>query len=97
MKYLAIEKEMASIDWQSAGEILKKEARQVYSIYLEGVLREIYLTEHNNAVLILECKDEDEAREALGTLPLVKEKMIEFDIVQLLPYRGMLRIMEKED
>ncbi|MEX1377971.1 MAG: hypothetical protein AB1Z23_10950 [Eubacteriales bacterium] len=97
MKYLAIEKEITSIDWQSAGEILKKEARQVFEIYLEGILREIYLTEHNNAVLILECKDEDEAREALGTLPLVKEKMIEFDIVQLLPYRGMLRIMAKED
>lgn len=96
MKYLAIEKEIIDIDWQNAGEILKKEARQVYDIYLKGILREIYQTEHNNAVLILECESMEKATEALSTLPLVKERMIEFDIVQLLPYKGMLRIIERE-
>jgi hypothetical protein len=57
-------------------------------------LREIYFTENKNAVLILECKDKITAKQLLGKLPLVKKKMIDFEITELRPYTGFSRLME---
>ena len=62
---------------------------------LKDVLREIYFTEDKNAVLILECKDKEQAIKLLNSLPLVKNNMITFDVVALLPYTGMERLVEQ--
>jgi hypothetical protein len=43
-------------------------------------------------VLILECADIEEAREVLNTLPLVKEGLITFDVIPLVPYPGFSRL-----
>ena len=94
MKILAIEKEIESTDWSNADQILKDEARQAYRLVLAGSMREMYFTEEHIAVLILEADNLDRAREILGTLPLVKAGMIEFDVMELRPYTGFGRIME---
>jgi len=96
MKILAIEKEIESTDWSNADQILKEEARQAYRLVLAGSMREMYFTEEHIAVLILEADNLDRAREILGTLPLVKAGMIEFDVMELRPYTGFGRIMEIE-
>ena len=94
MKILAIEKEITEIDWNDATNILKQEVKQVYQLYLADQLREIYFTENKNAVLILETENKDQAQQLLNTLPLVQNKMIEFDVMELRPYTGFERIIK---
>jgi hypothetical protein len=94
MKYLALERELDLGQKQSTPSVRESEARRVYELYLQGILREIYFSkEGHNAILILECKDEEEARKTLETLPLVQEKIIEFQLITLLPYTGLDRII----
>lgn len=94
MKILAIEKENPEIDWKNRQDILEKEARAVYNLYLEGSIRDIYFTENKSAVLILECESIQNAIGLLSALPLVKNKMITFDIMELRPYTGFDRILK---
>jgi hypothetical protein len=94
MKYLALERELDQGQKQSTLSGRESEARRVYELYLQGILREIYFSkEGHNAILIMECKDEEEARKTLETLPLVQEKIIEFQLITLLPYTGLDRII----
>ncbi|OFX85401.1 MAG: hypothetical protein A2W99_08140 [Bacteroidetes bacterium GWF2_33_16] len=95
MKIIAIEREIKDVDWSNKSDILEKEAHQVYEMYLLGYLREIYFTENNCAVLILECENIKKATELLNTLPLVEHHMIRFEIMQLNPYNGYDRIINK--
>lgn len=96
MKILAIEKEIDSNIKEQFTPHLKAEAQKVWELNQSGLIREIYFTKNShNAVLILECVDENEARNILNTLPLVKEKLITFDIIPLEPYDGFTRLFEK--
>ena len=93
MKILAIEKEVTGIKEDDYKPFLKHEALEVWNLYQEGIIRELYFTEtDNSAILILECKDADEANKYLNTLPLVKEGLIKFDILPLIPYPGFARL-----
>lgn len=95
MKILAIEKEVSGVDWSTVSkDILTKEARDVYRLYLSEQLREHYFTEARQAVLVLECDSKAHAQTLLSQLPLVTHNLITFDIVELHPYTGYDRIME---
>ncbi|HRZ96391.1 MAG TPA: hypothetical protein P5084_02465 [Paludibacter sp.] len=93
MKFLAIEKDIPNTNRGNIEKILADEARKVYELYLSGALREIYFNEAHNAVLILECESKNQAFQLLDSLPLIKSKMIEFEVMELLPYTGFQRIM----
>lgn len=93
MKFLAIEKDIPNTSWVNSETILADEARKVYEFYLSGSLREIYFNESHNAVLILECESKNQVLQILESLPLVKSRMIEFVVMELLPYTGFQRIM----
>ena len=72
---------------------MKTEAAKVWELYQAGVIRELYFCQDRpSAILILECADADEANEVLGTLPLVKARLIAFDIIPLKPYPGFSRL-----
>ncbi len=94
MKILAIERELKNTDWNRETRILENEARQVYQLYLAGFIREIYFNGDHNAVIILECESIEAADKLLNSLPLVKEGLISFQIMQLLPYSGYDRILK---
>lgn len=94
MKILAIEKEIPAIADQDYVPFLKAEAIKAWELYKEGVFREIYFTENNEAVLVLECNDKTEAEGILSSLPLVKNNLIKFDLYTLLPYNGFERLFE---
>lgn len=94
MKILAIEKELVGIDWSNKSKILENEARQVYKLSLTGYLREIYFNENRCAVLIIESESIEKANELLHTLPLVVGGLIKFELMQLLPYTGLDRIIK---
>lgn len=95
MKLLAIEKEVSGVDWNTVSkELLVKEALNIYKIYLTEQLREHYFNENKSAVLILECESKAHARNLLEKLPLVAEKLISFEIMELHPYTGYDRIIQ---
>jgi muconolactone delta-isomerase len=94
MKVLAIEKEITQEFGNQAW--MAEEARRVYELYKEDKIREIYFQKQNHtAVIIFEVKDMTEARNLINSLPLVKNKLIDFDLVELIPYNGLDRIIEK--
>ncbi len=100
MKIMAFERS-GSTSWPEQAQterLLAAEAHQVWDLQQAGVIREIYFrADRNDAVLVLECRDEPEARRALASLPLVKEALIDFDIVPLRPYPGFARLFAAPD
>jgi hypothetical protein len=93
MKIIAIEKQLQALSGENVAVFYQDEARHAYALYLEGTLREIYLTEANGAVLVLECESLVAADRILRALPLVLAGAIAFDVHELRPYRGYGRLM----
>ena len=97
MKILAIEKEVPGVADADFKPHLKAEAARAWELYQAGVFRELYFRQDwPGAVLMLECADVEEANEVLNTLPLVREGMIAFDIIPLVPYPGFSRLFADE-
>ena len=93
MKILALEKEVPGVAAAAFTPHLQAEAARVWELQQAGVLREIYFRQdRSDAVLILECADVVEAQRVLGTLPLVREKLITFEVIPLKPYPGLARL-----
>ncbi len=93
MKILAIEKEELGIAEEAFKPHLEAEAARVWELYQAGVFRELYFRQDKpSAVLVLECANVEEAHEVLGTLPLVKQGLIAFDVIPLVPYPGFSRL-----
>jgi len=96
MKILALEKEVDGVDWSNLDEVLKQEAHHVYALQKQGIVREIYFNQNHCAVIILECKSAIVAKNTLNELPLVKSGLINFEVMELTPYNGFDRIIEKQ-
>jgi len=97
MKILAIEKDVPGTTADQFKPHLKREAQRAWELYQSGILREFYFrADHSSAVLILECDSLVEAKDALNTLPLVKEGLIAFDIIPLKPYPGFSRLFAED-
>ena len=97
MKILAIEREKSGVTAEQFQPHLRAEAMQAWRLYQSGVIRELYFSQDEHcAVLILECADAAEARQALDTLPLVREGLITFDVIPLVPYPGFERLFSEQ-
>lgn len=93
MKILALEKEIPNTTSEQFTPHLKAEATRVWELHKTGQLREIYFRgDRDEAVLMLECADVEEAEGLLNTLPLVKEGLIAFEVIPLVPYPGFERL-----
>ena len=95
MKILAVEKELPDVNEEQYAPHLKAEALKAWELYQAGKIRELYFSKDDYAVLILECTDEKEAEDVLSSFPLVKEGLIKFEIIPLLPYPGFSRLFNK--
>ena len=92
MKIIAVEKE---IEGKSAylEPFLKEEAHHLWQLYSSEVVREVYFrTDHHTAVIVMECESLYHAKEIIAEFPLVKNKLIEFDLIPLKPYDGFERL-----
>jgi hypothetical protein len=93
MKILAIEKEAAGKTRHDFKPFLKDEALKVWQLYKIGIIREIYFNkEENTAVIIMECENKNDAQNILNDLPLVKNNLINFEIIPLSAYNGFERL-----
>lgn len=98
MKILAMEIEVAGVRPEQFTPYLKAEAARVWELVQSGVVREIYFRQdRNEAVLILECSDADEARKILDGLPLMQAGLIQFEVIPLVPYPGFARLFSKQN
>ena len=93
MKIIALEKEMSTASSFAFRKYAKAEAKALWQLYLEGIVREFYFRKENNsAVLILEAKNKQIAKKTLSKLPFVSKKLIEFELIPLKPYPGFERL-----
>lgn len=93
MKILAFEKEVPGVADDRFEPHLRAEAQRAWELWQSGTVREIYFrADAPMAVLVLECPGVDEALAVLATLPLVREGLIDFDLVPLVPYPGFARL-----
>ncbi len=99
MKILAIEHEPpVATDRQPTSALLRAEALRVWELHQAGMIRELYFrADRPQAVLVLECTDVAEARTILDTLPLVREKLIGFELIPLGAYPGFARLFASID
>jgi len=94
MKFLALEKEMQGVKDDDYTPFLEAEARKAWELQQEGLIRELYFTDDHCAVLILEALDIKHAREIIEQLPLVEQKLIDFDLITLNAYPGFARLFK---
>lgn len=93
MKILAIERELPGATAERFAPVLKAEAARAWELTQAGIFRELYFCQERSiAVIMLECGDRDEAERVLGTLPLVRERLITFDLYPLAAYPGFARL-----
>lgn len=94
MKILAIEKEMPGVADSDYKPWLEAEARKAWELHQEGLIRELYFTDDHCAVLVIEARDKIHAREIIDQLPLVQQKLIDFDLFALTAYTGFARLFK---
>ncbi len=92
MKILAIEKEKPGITTENFKPFLRKEAEHVWELYQKGIIRQIYFNQYKNAVLVIEENTLESAETILNEFPLVKNGLIEFEVMELKPYTGFSRL-----
>ena len=99
MKILAIEHDPPGVsDDQFTESLLRDEAQRAWELHQAGIIRELYFrADRAEAILVLECVDVDEARSVLGTLPLVREKLIGFEVIPLMAYPGFARLFASSE
>ncbi|HAQ20966.1 MAG TPA: superoxide dismutase [Prolixibacteraceae bacterium] len=94
MKILAIEKELRGVSDTDYKPHLEAEARKAWELHQEGLIRELYFTDDHCAVLVLEARDKVHARYIVEQLPLVQQKLIDFDFHILNTYPGFQRLFK---
>lgn len=93
MRILALEHDLPGAPRPDLRDILRAEAAAVWDLQKHGFLREIWFTAgRRRAVIILECTGAPEARSFLATLPLVREGLSEFEVLELSAYDGYERL-----
>ena len=96
MKVLAMEVGVDGVKPEQFQLYLKAEAQSIWELYQSGLIRELYFrADRSEAVLILECRDVNEAEQTLRSLPLVQAGLITFELTPLVTYPGFARLFGK--
>lgn len=90
MKFLAlVRRRSETFTDEQIAAYLEPEAERVRALYMQGVFRAVYSRgDVKGAVVEMECETIDEARQVLETMPFAQQKMIDIEVIPLLPYRG---------
>jgi len=95
LKIIALEKENENVSQYDFERFSKEEAKNLWDLYKNGVVREYYFrNDQNTAVLILEAPDLQTAESELSKLPFVKHNLITFNLIPLKPYPGFERLFK---
>ena len=70
---------------------LGPESKMALQMFASDFIREIYSrNDGQGAILVIEASGEDEVRERLSELPLVKAELLTTEIYGVGPYRGIV-------
>ena len=70
---------------------LDGEAARARELYAQGAFRALHSRgDVPGAVIVVEAADSDEAAALVGSLPFAQQKLMDFQIVPLKPYRGFV-------
>jgi hypothetical protein len=87
MQILAIDRFLPGTTMEKVQPLLREEMVVTWEHYKQGKIRELYFRhDHPGVVLMMECQSLEEAAELIEELPLVKERLIEFDLIPLGPF-----------
>jgi hypothetical protein len=86
MMVLAIGRLREGAEARSVALRARDEMRALWRLYRDGVVREMYWPGRPGAVLLLETAAWRDAESALAGLPLAAAGVIEFELIELLPF-----------
>ena len=91
MKILVMPKPIEGVSREEMLRHAPAEIQAVWELYKQGVVREFYTraNEPGRVVLVFESASEEEAREAIATLPFAQLHLIDFDVIPLAPFYGL--------
>ena len=93
MRILAIEHDLSLTIRPDLPDILRAEAAAVWDLQKRGVIRDIWFTtSRRRAVILLECSGALEARNHLADLPLARQGLSDFEVLELCTYDGYERL-----
>ena len=96
MKIIAIGKIKGNME--KINELMKPEATMAWNLYTKGVFREIYLSTEQvpRSVIVMECENVSEAKKIIQELPLVKNKVTEYDFIPVGPFGALASLFSTE-
>lgn len=93
MKLLAIGRPRPGVDARTAlAPHAAAELRALWALYCDGFVREAYSPGAPGAVLVLEAASIQAATEQLDQLPLVANRIIEFELIEMRPFTPFERL-----
>ncbi len=93
VKFIALEIESPNATAADFEPHLRDEARHVWDLQQQGLVREAYFrSDQHTVVLVLECESLAQAQALTAAFPLVQQGLIHFDIIPLIPYAGLSRL-----
>jgi hypothetical protein len=92
MMILAMEQEARGKTRKAMEPYLQEEASRLWELVQDQIIREVHLRhDRDQLVLLMDCRDDDEAKEHLSKLPLVEKGFITFELIPLKPYEAYSR------
>lgn len=86
MQILAIDKIRQDVTPAMLEPHLPQELAATLKLYLQDKIRTFYFRKDRpGVVFIMECGNVQEAKETLATLPMVQERLLDFDLVPIGP------------
>jgi muconolactone delta-isomerase len=96
MKILVMPKPIEGVSREELLQHAAEEIQAVWELYAQGICREFYTraNEAGRVVLIFESESVEAAKEALAMLPFVQLHLIDFDLIPLAPFTGLVRLFQ---
>jgi hypothetical protein len=92
MKVLAVGRPRALVDPGSAIAPIARKAL-LWRLYASGRVREMYFPGGPGAVLLLETESIDAAQTLLAELPLVTNRIVDFELIELRPVSAFATLL----
>lgn len=77
-------------------ELIRTEAVAAWKLYASDIVRTIhYKADLSGAVMMMEAETEEEIKNAINTLPMIQDGVLEAEIIPLKPYTAFGKLFEK--
>ena len=97
IQFLVFSRLNAGITKTQIAPVLKDEVEKTWQLQMAGIIKDIYyVSDKSGVVFTIEAKDTADANNILSVLPLMKQNLIHFDYVGLIPYNGYDILFTKE-